>query len=129
MGKIENILVEKYLKQHSLVESNVFSFNDFLDNKMQSIVNEINESLSNEDIEIRIGKVRVGKPNIVEADGSSSVLTPMIAKLRNLTYSAPVFVDLSVKYGEQSDDTEVEIGRIPVMVRSAACTTNRMSKD
>jgi len=129
MARRDNILVEKYLKQHSLVESNILSFNDFLENRMQQIVNEINESLNSEDIEIKIGKARVEKPNIIEADGSSSILTPMIAKLRNLTYSAPIFVDLSVKYGEQSDDTEVEIGRIPVMVRSAACTTNRMSKD
>lgn len=128
MGKPENILVEKYLKRHSLVESNIFSFNNFLDNKMQNIVNEINDSLLNEDIQIKIGKVRIGKPNIVEADGSSSILTPMIAKLRDLTYSAPVFVDLSVKYADQSDDAEVEIGRIPIMVRSAACTTSGMSR-
>jgi len=129
MPKRENILVEKYLKEHSLVESNILSFNDFLNNRMQQIVNEINQSLNNEEIEIKIGKVRVDKPNIVEADGSSSVLTPMIAKLRSLTYSAPIFVDLSVKYGEQTDDAEVEIGRIPIMVRSAACVTSGMSRD
>jgi DNA-directed RNA polymerase subunit B len=129
MSKRNNVLVQKYLKQHSLVESNILSFNNFLENKMQNIVNEINDSLSHEDIEIKIGKVRIGKPNIVEADGSSNILTPMIAKLRNLTYSAPIFVDLSVKFGEQTDDAEVEIGRIPIMVRSAACTTNGMSKE
>lgn len=129
MGKKENILVEKYLKEHSLVESNILSFNDFLNNKIQQIVSEINESLPNEDIEIKIGKVRIGKPNIIEADGSSSILTPMIAKLRNLTYSAPIFVDLSVKYGEQADDAEVEIGRIPIMVKSAACVTNGMNRE
>ena len=66
MGKKENILVEKYLKEHSLVESNILSFNNFLNNKMQQIVSEINESLPNEDIEIKIGKVRIGKPNIIE---------------------------------------------------------------
>jgi len=129
MIRSENILVEKYLKQHSLVESNILSFNDFLHNKMQQIVSEINDSLSQEDIEIKIGKVRIGKPNIVEADGSTNILTPMIAKIRNLTYSAPVFVDLSVKYADQNDDAEVEIGRIPIMVRSSACTTNGMSPE
>lgn len=129
MVKSGNILVEKYLKQHSLVESNILSFNDFIENKMQLIVSEINDSLSHEDIEIRIGKIKVGKPNIVEADGSSNVLTPMIAKIRNLTYSAPIFVDLSVKYGDQADDAEVEIGRIPIMVRSSACTTSGMTRE
>ncbi len=127
--KKENVLVEKYLRQHSLVESNILSFNDFLDNKLQQVVNEINDSLVYEDIEIKIGKVKVGKPNIIEADGSSSILTPMVAKIRNLTYSAPIFIDLSVKFGDQTDDAEVEVGRIPIMVRSSACTTYKMSRE
>ncbi len=129
MVKKENILIEKYLKQHSLVESNILSFNDFIENKLQNIVNEINESLNYEDMEIKIGRVKFGSPNIIEADGSSSILTPMTAKIRNLTYSAPIYVDLSVKYGEQTDDAEVEIGRIPIMVRSSICTTNGMNKE
>src|SRR3989344_1581574 len=128
MKKKGNILVEEYLKRHSLVESNILSFNHFLANKMQYIIDEINASLNNEDVEIKIGKIKVGKPNIVEADGSSNILTPMIAKLRNLTYSAPVFVELSVKYGGQRDEADVEIGRIPIMVKSAACTTNGMDR-
>ena len=129
MGKKENLLVEKYLKQHSLVESNILSFNDFLNNKMQQIVSEINDTLTHEDIEIKIGKVRVGKPNIVEADGSTNIITPMIAKLRNLTYSAPIFVDLNVRFGDQTDDAEVEIGRIPIMVKSSACSICGMNKE
>lgn len=125
----KHILIKKYLQQHSLVESNVVSFNDFVQNKMQQIINEINDSLDNEEIEIKLGKVRVEKPNIVEADGSTSMITPGIARLRNLTYSSPVFVELSVKYGGQTDSTEVEIGRIPVIVRSAACNTYGMTRD
>jgi DNA-directed RNA polymerase subunit B len=129
MKLAKNILIRKYLEQHSLVESNVISFNDFVKNKMQQIVNEINDTLDNEEIEIKLGKVRVEKPNIIEADGSTSVVTPHIARLRSLTYSAPVFVELSVKYGGQADSAEVEIGRIPVIVRSAACNTYGMTRD
>ncbi len=129
MGRKENLLVEKYLEQHSLVESNILSFNDFINNRMQQIVNELNNSLTKDEIEIKMGKIRIGKPNIIEADGSTNALTPMIAKLRNLTYSAPVYLQLSVKFGEQTDDAEVEIGRIPIIVRSSACTTSGMTKD
>jgi len=129
MDKKKNILVEKYLEQHSLVESNILSFNDFVDNRVQQIVDEINNSLDNEDVEIRLGKVRIGKPNIIEADGSTSLMTPALARLRKLTYSAPVFVELSAKYEGQSDSAEVEIGRIPVIVRSKACNTYGMSKE
>lgn len=124
-----NVVVEKYLEQHSLVESNIVSFNDFINNKMQQIVNEINETINNEEVEIKLGKVRVGKPNIIESDGSSALVTPTISRLRNLTYSAPVYVELTINFGGQSDSSEVEIGRIPVMVRSAACNTYGMNRD
>ncbi|MBU0907866.1 MAG: DNA-directed RNA polymerase subunit B'', partial [Nanoarchaeota archaeon] len=75
------------------------------------------------------GKVRVGDPNIIEADGSVSVLTPVEAKLRNLTYAAPVYVELSVKYENQTESSEVEVGRIPIMVRSSKCNTHGMGKE
>jgi DNA-directed RNA polymerase subunit B len=129
MDKRKNILVEKYLKQHSLVESNVLSFNNFIENRIQQIVEEINESISDQDVELKFGKVRVGEPNIIEADGSVSYLTPIEAKLRNLTYAAPVYVELSVKYENQTESSEVEIGRIPIMVRSSRCSTKNMTKD
>jgi len=128
-AKQKHILVKKYLEQHSLVESNILSFNDFVKNKMQQIVSEINESIDNGEVEIKLGKVRIEKPNIIESDGGTSHITPSIARLRNLTYSAPVYVELSVKYGNQTDSAEVEIGRIPVIVKSAVCNTYGMDKD
>lgn len=129
MRNKHDILIKKYLQQHSLVESNIISFNDFVQNKMQQIVGELNETMSNEEISVSLGKVKVGKPNIIEADGSSSVVTPTIARLRNLTYSAPVQVELTVKYEGQTDSAEVEIGRMPIMVKSATCSTAGMSQE
>src|SRR3989344_3991015 len=125
----KNILIEKYLEQHSLVESNIRSFNDFINSRIQQIIVEINENLSNEDIEIKFGKVRIGKPNIIEADGSTNQISPMMARLRNLTYSAPVFIELTVKFENQTESSEVEIGRIPIIVRSQICNTSNMTKD
>ncbi len=129
MQEEKHTLVRKYLQQHSLVESNILSFNDFIKNKMQQIINEINETINNEEVEIKLGKVRIEKPNIIEADGSTSLITPALARLRNLTYSAPVYVELNVKYGGQTDSSEVEIGRIPVIVRSTVCNTYGMNRD
>jgi DNA-directed RNA polymerase subunit B len=125
----KHLLIKKYLEQHSIVESNILSFNDFMKNKMQQIVNEINDTLDNEEVEIKLGKVRIEKPNIIEADGSTTVITPAIARLRNLTYSAPVFIEVSIKFGDQTDSAEVEVGRIPIIVKSTACNTYGMSKD
>jgi len=125
----KNILIEKYLEQHSLVESNIRSFNDFINNKVQQIIIEINESMTNEDVEIKFGKVKIGRPNIIEADGSINQITPITARLRNLTYSAPVFIELTVKFENQTESNEVEVGRIPIIVRSQICNTSGMNKD
>lgn len=127
----KHLLVQAYLKQHSLVESNLVSFNNFISRRAQEIIEEINLTLkeNQEEIEIKLGKVRIDKPNVIEADGSSSVVTPTVARLRSLTYSAPVFIEMTVKSGDQSDSAEVEIGRIPIIIRSAACNTYGMTKE
>src|SRR3989338_11335142 len=125
----EDVLIEKYLEQHSLVESNILSFNNFKQQRMQEIINEINSTIDNSEVEIRLGKVKMGKPSAVESDGSINIINPTNARLRNITYSAPIFIEITIKYGEHTDSAEVEVGRIPVIVKSAACATYGMSKD
>ncbi len=125
----KNILIKKYLEQHSLVESNIVSFNNFIEKRMQQIVDEHVMNLQDDDIEIKLGKVRVERPNIFEADGSSKLITPTEARLRDLTYSAPIFIELSVKQGSQFETHEVEIGRIPIIVKSKVCNLYGLNKE
>ncbi|MBL7059338.1 hypothetical protein ISS08_02705, partial [Candidatus Pacearchaeota archaeon] len=65
----EHLIVKKYLEGHSLVESNITSYNNFIGHRMQEIVEEIQETINNEDFEINLGKIKVGKPKVIEADG------------------------------------------------------------
>lgn len=125
----EHILIREFLRTHSLVESNIISFNDFIENRMQEIVKELSDSLPTEDFEIKLGKVRVGKPNMIESDGSSKPISPAEARLRNLTYSAPVWMEMTINYAGQAETEEVELGRIPVMVKSGSCNLNGMSEE
>jgi len=124
-----HLIVKTYLQDHSLVESNIISFNNFIDERMQQIVNELNESLENEEVEIKLGRIRLEKPNIIEADGSQKLITPAEARLRNLTYSVPVFLEITIKQAGQTESHDVEIGRIPVIVRSKVCNTYGLSKE
>ncbi|HJX50102.1 MAG TPA: DNA-directed RNA polymerase subunit B'' [Candidatus Nanoarchaeia archaeon] len=126
---INHLVVKNYLKGHSLVESNITSYNNFIKKRLQEIVTEISESMISEDFEITLGKMEVGRPQVIEADGSSSMITPTEARLRNLTYSAPITMELTVKKDDQVDSEVVEIGRIPVMVKSEICNTFKMSKE
>jgi len=121
MKKNEHILVKKYLEEYSLVESNILSFNDFLDNRVQQIVYDVSKSLPVEDVKIELGKIKISRPNIIEADGSTHALLPAEARLRNLTYSAPIHLEINVKNGSDSEHNEVEIGRIPIMIKSKYC--------
>jgi DNA-directed RNA polymerase subunit B len=127
--KEEHLLVKKYLQDHSLIESNIVSFNNFIGHRMQEIVEELNESInSDEDIEIKLGKIKVDKPQIVEADGSSHYVTPSEARIRGLTYSAPVNVEVTIKQSGQLESHDVEIGKIPIIVKSDACNLSNFDQ-
>jgi len=124
-----HLVVKKYLEKHSLVESNITSFNNFIDQRMQEIVTEISETINNEDFEIKLGNIKVGKPQVIEADGSTSPIMPSDARLRHLTYSAPVSLELTVRKDDQVDSEIVEIGKIPIMIKSKYCNTHGLTKD
>ncbi len=125
----KHILVKEFLKNHSLVESNIKSFNNFIKIKMQEIVTELSDALPNEDFEIKLGKVRVGKPNMIESDGSSNPITPAEVRLRKITYSAPIWMEMAINYAGQVETEEVQLGRIPVMVKSDICNLSGMSEE
>ena len=127
--KEEHLLVKKYLEGHSLIESNIISFNNFINHGMQNIVNELNENLPEEDIEIKLGKIKVEKPQIVEADGSSHLVTPYEARIRGLTYSAPISVEITIKQTGHLESHNVEIGKIPVIVKSETCNLSGLNKN
>ena len=71
--------------------------------------------------------IRVENPKIKEANGSENILYPMEARLRNLNYMSPVYVDFHVI----EDDVEtgevhtVRVGDLPMMVRSRGCNLDR----
>jgi len=127
--KEEHVLVRKYLEGHSLVESNITSFNNFVNHRMQEIVDELNETLPKDDVEIKLGKIKMGKPEIIEADGSSHQITPAEARIRGLTYSAPMQIEITIKQAGQIESHEVEVGRIPVIVKSDVCNLSGMDKE
>ena len=125
----KHILVKEFLAHHSLVESNIRSFNNFIEIRMQEIVDELSESLPAEDFEIKLGKISVDKPNIIEADGSIKMITPSEARLRDMTYSAPVRIEITIKYEGQVETAEVELGRIPIIVKSKVCNLYGMGAE
>ena len=88
-------------------------------------------------IEIRIGRrrddrgradldakptIRVGTPIVKEANGATHALTPMEARLRNLNYTAPIYLDFTVvENGIEREPERVHIGNFPIMAKSKRC--------
>ena len=130
------ILIKNYFENHSLVESNIESYNRFIEKGIQEIVNEIQDIIPTiipaevKDFKIKFGKIRVEKPQIVEADGSKRDIYPMEARLRKLTYSAPVYLTVSAYTdGVEREQFEALIGKVPVMVKSKFCHLNGLNKE
>ena len=82
-----------------------------------------------DEYKIRLNKVWVGKPTITEADGSKREIYPIEARLRKLTYSAPMFIEVSTHInGIQRESFETQIGTMPVMLKSKYCNIHKLER-
>jgi len=83
-----------------------------------------------QDFRIKLGNVRLEKPSIVEADGSHRPIYPIEARLRQLTYSAPIYMEVSVHIdGVQRESFEARVGMLPVMLKSKLCHLHKLNKE
>ena len=113
-------LVDAFFDQYNLVDHHIKSYNDFVNHRIQDII-DITENIVLEQGEYRVktGKLEIRKPFIKEADGSKSVIYPTEARLRNLTYSAHMYLEMALaKQGEENPGhgEPVYIGELPVML-------------
>lgn len=70
----------------------------------------------------------MSKPLIHESNDVINVLYPNIARLRSLTYSAPMFVDITIKLDDRTTGNTTEITeekvpfmKLPIMIKSKYC--------
>ncbi|MBI4163355.1 MAG: DNA-directed RNA polymerase subunit B'' [Candidatus Aenigmarchaeota archaeon] len=124
-------LLKTFAKERGWVKYQIDSYNNFIDFGIQKVMEEIGIiKLTSEtgEIKLKFGKVEIGKPVVKEADGSLRVIAPNEARIRNLTYLAPVWVDvIQITDAGEERPEKVNIGEIPVMVHSKLCTTNGLA--
>lgn len=125
------ILSRSYFKRENIVRHHVDSFNDFLDYGLQKVITE--QGVIETDIEdtyVKLGDIRIGKPNVKEADGSQDLLYPNDARLRNITYSAPIHLEMTIVQGdEEKEPVEAVIGQLPIMLLSKGCNLFDMTSE
>ena len=124
-------LLEAFFKEKGLVRQHLDSYDNFIEHELQQIIDEIGKlDLDIEGLEVRLGRIRVGEPHVKEADGSTSHITPNEARLRNLSYSAPIYLELiPVERGQERRPVEVQIGEMPVMLKSTKCKLHNMKEE
>ena len=145
---IESYFKHKHLKQ--LVKHQLESYNYFVNNQIQQTIEMFNPLLIASDhdyikehnlyrleIEITFENFSIYRPQIYENNGSTKIMFPQEARLRNFSYSSAMTIDLNIKYtvrnGEnyknvlnyQKKIKNVHIGKLPIMLKSDLCVLNQ----
>lgn len=131
-------LSKAYFTRKKIAQHHIDSFNVFLDQGLQKVIDEqgyietdIEDVERNiEPVKVKLGKIRVGNPVVREADGSVEPLFPTEARLRNITYAAELFLEMSIVRGDvEEEPIEVNIGQLPIMIGCKQCNLANLSPE
>ena len=136
MYKYGKTLVQKYFEEQSFVDSDIESFNNFIERELLSIIDENKEITPTiiphniDEFKIKLDKILVEKPKMIEADGSVRNIYPMEARLRKITYSAPTWITVSAHInGVQRESFDTQIGNLPIMLKSKWCHLHKLNRE
>ncbi|MBN2518257.1 MAG: DNA-directed RNA polymerase subunit B'', partial [Candidatus Altiarchaeota archaeon] len=118
------------ISREDLIRHQLNSYNDFVNKVMQEIVDEtgvIDTRIPN--LQIKFGKVALKKPDVKEIDSTVHKLTPNDCRLRNMTYSGKLILEvITVVDGIERPPINSIIGEFPIMVKSDFCWLNGLQE-
>lgn len=122
-------LVPAFLKVKGLVKQHIESFNHFVEVELKKIIEA--EPIITSDIDpdfyLKYEDIYVGRPSrfdehYVNDSKNESTVTPNECRLRDMTYSAPIFVNVRYTKSKMAYRRRgMLIGRMPIMLRSSRC--------
>lgn len=113
------------MKQH------IDSFNYFVDVDIKNILKANNKVTSDVDPRfwLKYTDITIGLPDRTDPDAIDKSVTPHECRLRDTTYSAPILVTIQYTRGKKIvKRPNVNIGRIPIMLRSNKCVLTGKSE-
>ncbi|HHN81241.1 MAG TPA: DNA-directed RNA polymerase subunit B [Methanomicrobia archaeon] len=125
-------VINSFFEEKGFVRQHLDSYNDFVTRGLQEIIDEIGVIETDfDEFNVKFGKVRYGQPVIKEADGSKRALYPSECRLRGLTYSVPLYLEMCAQMpdGELSEAADVYVGELPVMLKSVSCVLSNKDND
>ncbi|EIM92272.1 DNA-dependent RNA polymerase II second largest subunit [Stereum hirsutum FP-91666 SS1] len=157
-------VISSFFDEKGLVRQQLDSFDEFVQNTMQELIEENADLILDQadqhtghdnDVtrryELHFNQVYLSRATVTEADGSVVPVFPQEARLRNLTYSSPLYVEVARRFsvgredpdgqaGEINWEVEVDeistkefqkvwIGKLPLMLRSQFCILSELGEN
>jgi DNA-directed RNA polymerase II subunit RPB2 len=132
-------IIKAYLDQNSLVQQQIDSFNDLCVNIIPNIIRDtapIIVNNSTQEYKFSLGNPILCNPQIHEFEDKIdkvTYITPNMARLRNLTYQSPLYVDIYTTIKELDTGVEkktvdkVLLAKLPIMLQSQFCNLYKKS--
>ncbi|XP_076078622.1 DNA-directed RNA polymerase III subunit RPC2-like isoform X1 [Mytilus galloprovincialis] len=117
-------LLPAFLKVKGLVKQHIDSFNFFINVEIKKIMKANDKITSDADpnFYMKYSNIYVGMPDVEEGFNITKPISPHECRLRDMTYSAPITVDIEYTRGNQRIvRNNMPIGRMPVMLKSSNC--------
>jgi DNA-directed RNA polymerase subunit B len=135
-----HLMLKAFFREKGLVRQHLDSFNEFIDHGLQEVIDEVSEipiEVPESPYKVKLGQIwiidpqtRITGPYATEVDGTKHEIYPMEARLRNLTYAAPIALEMTPVIDGREQDTElVYVGNIPVMLKSKLCFLSQLSRE
>ncbi len=130
-------VMKSFFLSKGLVRQHLDSYNHFVERRIQQIVSDVGKIEPDiPNYYVRLGRVEVQNPSVREADGSVRNIAPAEARIRNLTYSSPIYLEMTPVYRDEKTGMEydeetisVYVGRLPIMLKSAFCRLSAMTPE
>lgn len=138
-------VISSYFEEKGLVRQQLDSFDEFIQMSVQRMVEDSRPielqaqsqyTATSRDAPykctIKFEQIYLSKP-VHRADEGTVYLWPNEARLRNLTYAAPLYVDVKCTTQRDNDPpvekkiSQAQLGDIPIMLRSAYCLLSEMT--
>ena len=114
-----------FLRVRGLVRQHIDSYNYFVQTELSAILQANAKVLCDADPSffLRYTDIRIGSPAAEDVvDLTVTPITPQECRLRDMTYAAPILVDVEYTKGRTlMRRHSVVIGRMPIMLRSCHC--------
>ena len=129
--------------QNVLVKHQIDSFNEFINKKLNQILTESDNVffIKKHNNKLYRNRLEFDTPQItdpVQDDEDSTIMTPQMARNRNLTYSSKLYVNVKQIQEIVNEDGTIEnhtidmekinLTKIPIMVGSNICVLSRMKE-